>query len=126
MLRSGKYYPSSSWITPFQGRGMPMKKIKALWQCMIFPSTVSYQDVIDIFVLDEAYTNAQPRVDWFLRRWQETHSDHTNPAIPRHPSPSYPVNLDAFRMTPWAATREVQKRKRPLSSTTVTMKATTS
>ncbi|KAI5056629.1 hypothetical protein GOP47_0028447 [Adiantum capillus-veneris] len=32
-----------------------------------FHFSTTYQDVIDIFVLDEAYTNAQPRIDWFLR-----------------------------------------------------------
>ncbi|KAI5077380.1 hypothetical protein GOP47_0007204 [Adiantum capillus-veneris] len=81
MLKSGKYYSSSSWITPFQGRGMLLKKSKASWQTMIFPSSTTYQDVIDIFVLDEAYTNAQPRNDRFLRRWQETHSDEGKTAI---------------------------------------------
>ncbi|KAI5077599.1 hypothetical protein GOP47_0007423 [Adiantum capillus-veneris] len=69
MIKSGKYYPSSTWITPYQGHGMEQRKIAVVWKCMAFPSTVTYNDILDIFVLQGA---THPRLDWFLNRWQNT------------------------------------------------------
>ncbi|KAI5077190.1 hypothetical protein GOP47_0007014 [Adiantum capillus-veneris] len=70
MVRTGKYYPSSSWIIPYQGRGMYLKKIRVMWCCMAFPSTVTYQDIVSIFVANDLYANAQPRADWFRSQWE--------------------------------------------------------
>ncbi|KAI5070598.1 hypothetical protein GOP47_0014941 [Adiantum capillus-veneris] len=68
MIKTGKYYPSSSWITPHQGRGMEMAKIKSLWNCMIYPSCTTYEDIVSIFVAND------PRENWFFSRWKERHS----------------------------------------------------
>ncbi|KAI5057078.1 hypothetical protein GOP47_0027093 [Adiantum capillus-veneris] len=46
---------------------MEQRKIAAVWKCMAFPSTVTYNDILDIFVLQGA---THPRLDWFLNRWQ--------------------------------------------------------
>ncbi|MCO5570324.1 hypothetical protein L7F22_024043 [Adiantum nelumboides] len=73
MIKCGKFYPSSAWITPYQGRGMEPEKIEALWKCLAFPSTTTKGDICSIFVLHDAYRNAQPRADWFTSRWKETH-----------------------------------------------------
>ncbi|MCO5592475.1 hypothetical protein L7F22_046478 [Adiantum nelumboides] len=63
MIKSGKFYPSSDWITPYQGRGMQPEKIEALWNCMAFPSAATKADIRSIFVLEYAYRNAQPRAN---------------------------------------------------------------
>ncbi|KAI5064566.1 hypothetical protein GOP47_0021236 [Adiantum capillus-veneris] len=71
MVKSGNYYPSSCWITPYQGRGMHLPKIKALWRCMIYPSIATYEDILNIFVNDDVYANTQSRVEWFNSPWQD-------------------------------------------------------
>ncbi|MCO5589389.1 hypothetical protein L7F22_043356 [Adiantum nelumboides] len=38
MISSGTYYPSSHWIISYQGRGMPVSKIDALWKYAAFHS----------------------------------------------------------------------------------------
>ncbi|KAI5056294.1 hypothetical protein GOP47_0028112 [Adiantum capillus-veneris] len=70
MLKTGRYYPSSSWVTPYQGRGMELGKTKALWRCIVHPSTTTYQDVISVFINSQMYTTTHPLADWFLSRWQ--------------------------------------------------------
>ncbi|MCO5610640.1 hypothetical protein L7F22_064879 [Adiantum nelumboides] len=56
---------------------MQPEKIDALWNCTAFPSAATKADVHSIFVLDHAFRNAQPRFDWFLSRWKETHDINT-------------------------------------------------
>lgn len=75
MIRTGKYYPSSSWITPHQGRGMPLNKINALWNCMVYPKETSYNDVKQIFVQQDEPRENQPRIDWFNSRWKTTNAN---------------------------------------------------
>ncbi|KAI5073551.1 hypothetical protein GOP47_0011564 [Adiantum capillus-veneris] len=70
MVKTGKYYASSLWITPHQEWEMQMGKIKAIWTCMIHPSTTSYQDIVSIFVNNEMYATTHPRAHWFHSRWQ--------------------------------------------------------
>ncbi|KAI5058995.1 hypothetical protein GOP47_0025314 [Adiantum capillus-veneris] len=54
MIKSGKYYLSSTWITPYQGRGTEQQEIVVVWKCMAFLSTITYNDILDIFVLQGA------------------------------------------------------------------------
>ncbi|MCO5565039.1 hypothetical protein L7F22_018709 [Adiantum nelumboides] len=60
MIKGGKYYPTSSWITPHQGKGMEKAKIAALWTCVVYPSTITYHDILRIFVNDDMYSNTPP------------------------------------------------------------------
>ncbi|MCO5606003.1 hypothetical protein L7F22_060190 [Adiantum nelumboides] len=62
MARSGKYYPSSQWIIPYQGRGMPTAKIESLWKCMAHSCTVTPADIHSVFVADLVRNDLQPRL----------------------------------------------------------------
>ncbi|MCO5553829.1 hypothetical protein L7F22_007355 [Adiantum nelumboides] len=58
MIKSGEYYPTSSWITPHQGRGMKRVKIAALWMSMVYPLTMTYHE--NFVVMDQ---DSQPQDD---------------------------------------------------------------
>lgn len=45
MLKTGKYFPTASWVIPFQGRGMSHHRAAALWKMYISPATVTPEDV---------------------------------------------------------------------------------
>jgi hypothetical protein len=45
MIQSGKYFPSATWVIPFQGRGMSHPRAQALWRMYKAPMSVTVEDV---------------------------------------------------------------------------------
>lgn len=49
MCRTGKYYPSASWVIPFQGKGMSHERAAALWRIMVAPSSTTATHIHKVF-----------------------------------------------------------------------------
>ena len=49
MIQSGKYFPASTFVVPYQGQGMNPQRAASVWRTMVDPGAVDEDDIQRIF-----------------------------------------------------------------------------
>jgi hypothetical protein len=49
MMRTGKYFPSASFVMPYQGSGMDERRAASMWRCLVDHEAVDEDDITRIF-----------------------------------------------------------------------------
>ena len=70
MLKTGKYYPATSWVIVGCGKGYEPSRMQSLYKIMVMPVQITRQDVANVFEAPES-ERVVPRSQWFPDRWQD-------------------------------------------------------
>jgi len=79
MMRTGKYYPCTSWVVGTFGRGYQPHCMQSYWRMLVDPETITPEDVKNVFCQPEE--DAFPYVSqkqWFKHRWEDVDTVQEN------------------------------------------------
>lgn len=72
MIKTGKYYPSASWVVGVSGRGYEPYRMQSLYKMMVCPVDTSRTHISNVFEMPDIYKQLDyPRRQWFGERFRD-------------------------------------------------------